>query len=320
MPTMLRLTLGLLLAVTAAAQEPSFQWLEQPPAGLPAMPMPDGYQPTAAMFELGKRLFHDGILSSDRTVSCASCHPTPGFASPEPRPKGVGDKRAKLHAPSLFNRGYGSLQRWNGSSPSIEAFVLEPISDPNEMGLPLAEAIARLNAADNYRRQFEDTFGAAADAVTMQRALATFVRGIVRGDSPYDRFLRGDREAMTTLQRTGFWIFESKGGCWQCHTPGLFTDEKLHNTGIGARAGQPQPGRAAVTGNTTDSGRFKTPTLRGIGLNAPYMHDGSLATLSDVLDFYARGGEPNSHLSAKLRPLELSPPDREALIAFLESL
>ena len=317
---MLRLAIAVTLSAAAAAQEPSFDWLGQPPLGLPVMPRPDGYEPTPAMFALGQRLFHDVLLSSDRTVSCATCHPSPSFAHPDPRPPGVGGRRAKIHAPSLFNRGYGTAQRWDGSSPTLEAFVLEPIADPDEMALPLADALSRLCDDARYQRDFRAAFGGDPDAEGLQRALATFVRGIVRGNAPYDRFLQGQREAMTPLQRTGFWIFESKGGCWKCHTPGLFTDERFHNTGIGVIAGKARPGRAAVSGDAGDTGAFKTPTLRGVALTAPYMHDGSLATLADVVAFYARGGNDNPHLDARLGPLTLSASDQQALVAFLSSL
>lgn len=317
----MRFALALLcFALPVAAQEPSFEYLNKPPRGLPPMPLPADYEPTPAMFTLGQRLFHDAALSSDRTVSCATCHPAPGFAHPDPLPPGVAGKRAKRHAPSLFNRAYGPLQRWDGRSPSLEAFVLEPIEDPNEMALPLDDALARLVADERYRADFESTFGRRPDRKALQRALATFVRGIARGDSGYDRFLGGDRTAMTAQERTGFWIFESKGRCWQCHTPGLFTDEKFHNTGIGVKNGVPEAGRAAVTADPSETGAFKTPTLRGVGLTAPYMHDGSIATLREVVAFYARGGEQNSHLDPKMKKLELSQADQDALVAFLESL
>jgi cytochrome c peroxidase len=300
---------------------PSFAALNTPPNGLPPMPKPAGYEPTQAMFDLGQRLFHDGILSSDRTVSCASCHPAAsGFASPEPLPKGIAGRRAKRHAPALWNRGYATLQRWDGSSPSLEAFVLEPIADPNEMGLPLAEAIQRLRIDPTYRSAFDATFHAEADAEPLQRALATFVRGITRGDAPYDRFQRGATDALTPAQRSGQWIFESKGGCWRCHTPPLFTDESFHNTGIGVRDGIAETGRAAATGNPVDTGKWKTPTLRGVRLSAPYMHDGSLATLGEVVAFYGRGGNHNPTLDHQLQPLTLTEDDQRNLVAFLTSL
>ncbi|HEU4420821.1 MAG TPA: cytochrome c peroxidase [Planctomycetota bacterium] len=319
-----RLLAAVCLALPALAQDapqPSFAFLEKPQLGLPKMPKPDGYTPTEPMFELGRRLFLDPILSSDRSVSCASCHPmATGFASAEPLPAGVHGRRALRHAPALWNRGYGTLQRWDGASPSLEAFVLEPIADPNEMDLPLGQALDRLATDAGYRQQFEKAFGTAPSAETLQRSLATFVRGIVAGDAPYDRFLRGDAEALTKAQRTGQWIFESKGACWKCHTPPLFTDDRFHNTGIGVRDGVPEQGRARVTKDEEHTGQWKTPTLRGLRLTAPFMHDGSLATLEDVVAFYVRGGNANPHLDPKMRQLDLSADDQHALVAFLMSL
>lgn len=301
--------------------EPSFAALSTPPVGLPPMPRPAGYEPTQAMFDLGQRLFHDVNLSSDRTVSCASCHPAAnGFASPEPLPKGIAGRRAKRHAPALWNRGYSTLQRWDGSSASLETFVLEPIADENEMGLPLPEAISRLRNDTTYKDQFATAFASEADAVPLQRALATFVRGITTGNAPYDRFQRGAVDALTPAQRSGQWIFESKGGCWRCHTPPLFTDEAFHNTGIGVREGKAEAGRASVTADPADQGRWKTPTLRGVRLSAPYMHDGSLATLEDVVAFYARGGNANPTLDPHMQPLQLTAADQRNLVAFLLSL
>lgn len=300
---------------------PAFVFLQQPPIGLPAMPAPQGYAPTAAMFELGQRLFHDGILSHDRSVSCATCHPqASGFASPQPLPLGIGGQRAKRHAPALWNRGYGTLQRWDGSSPSLEAFVLEPIADAQEMGSSVPAALQRLADDADYRQMFRATFGGEPDREGLQRALATFVRGIVRGDAAYDRFLRGDIEAMGKAARAGQWVFESKGACWRCHTPPLFTDEKLHNTGVGVVDGVAEPGHAAHSKDVADTGKWKTPTLRGLVHTAPYMHDGSLPTLEAVVDFYARGGNANAHLDPHMRALDLSADDRAHLVAFLRSL
>ncbi len=305
----------------AAALKPSFAHLHTPPKGMPVMPMPKDYKPTEAMFALGQRLFHDGILSKDQKVTCATCHlAANGFAHPDKLPPGVDGKRALRHAPSLFNRGYGTLQRWDGSSASIEAFVLEPIEDPNEMGLKLSDAIARLRADESYQKAFADAFASEPDPQTLRRSLATFVRGIVTGNAPYDRFLLGEVGEMTPQQRHGQWIFESKGACWKCHTPPLFTDEAFHNTGIGVRDGKPEPGRKDATKDDADNGKWKTPTLRSIRLTAPYMHDGSLATLEDVVAFYVRGGNANSHLDRRVQKLDLSKDDQEALIAFLRSL
>lgn len=304
-----------------APPEPSFVFLGEPLPGMPRMPKPSGYVPTQAMFDLGQKLFHDGILSKDQSVSCATCHPSAnGFAHPDARPQGIDGKRALRHAPSLFNRGYSTVQRWDGSSPTLEAFVIEPIADPREMGLSVAAAIARLRADKQYRTAFEHAFAAEPTAVALQQSLATFVRGIVTGNAGYDRFLRGEVDAMTAQQRHGQWIFESKGACWKCHTPPLFTDERFHNTGVGVIDGKAEPGRAAVTGDEGDTGKWKTPTLRSIRLTKPYMHDGSVATLEEVVAFYVRGGNHNAQLDDKMQKLDLSKADQEALVAFLRSL
>jgi cytochrome c peroxidase len=288
-------------AAAPAQLQPSFAFLQVPEKGLPKMPMPADYQPTAAMFALGQQLFHDGILSRDRSVTCASCHlATHGFAHPD--------------------RGYGSLQRWDGSSASLEAFVLEPIGDRHEMGFSVPLALARLRATKSYQEAFAKAFASEPNETNLRRSLATFVRGIVRGDAPYDRFLLGEVDAMTPLERQGQWIFESKGGCWKCHTPPLFTDERFHNTGIGVAAGEAEAGRADVTNLAADTGKWKTPTLRGTRLTAPYMHDGSLPTLADVVQFYVRGGNHNPQLDRKLQKLDLSDTDQLALLAFLRSL
>jgi cytochrome c peroxidase len=301
--------------------EPAFAFVQQPPKGLPPMPKPDGYEPTAAMFELGRALFHDGVLSRDGSVSCASCHrAADGFAHPDPLPPGIAGQRARRHAPALWNRGYATRQRWDGAAATLEAFVLEPIADPSEMGSSVADAITRLNGEPAWRARFASAFGGPADEHALQRSLATFVRGIVAGDAPYDRFLAGDAHAMTAEQRHGQWLFESKGACWKCHVPPLFTDEGFHATGVGVVDGKQQAGRAAVTGDAADIGRWKTPTLRGLRLTAPYMHDGSLPTLDDVVAFYARGGIAHPQLDAKMRPLDLSTAERRALVAFLKSL
>lgn len=319
---------GLLPAQQFEPAAPSFAFLSAPPAGLPAMPLPGDYEPTAAMFALGQRLFHDGILSRDRSVSCATCHPAAnGFASPLALPIGIDAQPALRHAPALWNRAWGTSQRWDGRTPTLEAFVLEPIADPREMDLAVDAALDRLAADAGYRAAFADAFGGAPSRTALQRALATFVRGIVAGDAPYDRFLKGQPEALSRQQRHGLWIFESKGGCWQCHTPPLFTDERFHNTGVGFRGGDAgaadgvaDPGRARVTGAADDTGKWKTPTLRGLRLTAPYMHDGSFASLAEVIAFYARGGGDDPRRDPRLRPLALSPADQEALVAFLQSL
>jgi cytochrome c peroxidase len=232
----------------------------------------------------------------------------------------VHGEHALRHAPALINRGYGRAMRWDGRTPTLEAFVVQPIADPHEMGHSVDGVLARLRADESYRTAFAAAFADGVTAQNLATALATFVRGIVVGDAPVDRFHKGDAAALTTEQRAGLWVFESKGGCWRCHPAPLFTDESFHATGIGAKGGKPQPGRAEFTGDPADRGRFKTPTLRAVRLSAPYMHDGSLRTLADVVEFYARGRNAHDNHDPQLKPLQLSEDDKRHLIAFLESL
>jgi len=287
------------------------------PFGLPAE-LGEG-RASDAIVALGRRLFFDPILSADRTVACASCHdPAFGFADPRPKSIGVGGRETLRHAPTLFNRALGETFLWDGRAATLEDQVLLPIEEEREMNLSLEEAVARLRV--EYAEGFEAAFGADASAERLADALAAFVRRLLRGDSPLDHFRAGEIDALTPAQRGGMWFFESRGGCWRCHVGANFTDEEFHNTGIGVVDGMPEEARFAITGDEADRGRFKTPTLRGIGETAPYMHDGGLATLEEVVEFYREGGHANSHLDEVLRPLEMSDEEAANLAAFLRTL
>ncbi len=314
------LTLVPLLLITSLARAQEFP--TSIPLGLPAaIPAPADNPLAPPAFALGRRLFFDPILSVDRTVACASCHrPEHGFSSPEPNPPGASGRFALRHAPTLYNRAFGAHQRWDGRSTSLEQQVLLPIEDPNEMDLALAAATARLRASDAYRDAFASVWAGGVTEQNLSFALAAFVRGLVLGDSPVDRFQAGDEGALTAAQKAGLWLYESKGGCWQCHSGPNLSDEGFHNTGIGVIDGRPEEGRFAVTGDERDRGGFKTPTLRGVAATAPYMHDGSLASLEDVVAFYGRGGNPNPRLDRRLRKLELTAAERANLVAFLRAL
>ncbi|MBM4013975.1 MAG: cytochrome-c peroxidase [Planctomycetes bacterium] len=289
--------------------------------GLPdAVPGIDLTAAGLAKAQLGRALFFDPILSQDRTVSCASCHdPAQAFASNDVRPLGVGGNRCDRNSPPLFNRAFGTSHFWDGRAATLEQQVLMPIEHPHEMGLPLDEAVARLAADGGYAPRFAATFGAPPDKDQLAAALAEFVRRLVVADSPIDRF-RAAKGPLTALERTGLWVFESKGKCWRCHAGPNFSDEKFHNTGVGVQEGRLEPGRFAVTGDPADRGAFKTPTLRMVAKTAPYMHDGSLASLDEVVRFYARGGNANDHLDPKMQPIEFSEAEIAGLIAFLEAL
>ena len=158
------------------------------------------------------------------------------------------------------------------------------------------------------------------DTAALAAALAGFVRGLTAGDSPVDRFRDGDVEALSADEEAGLWIYEGRGRCWRCHNGPNFSDESFHNTGVGAIEGVPEPGRFAITGEDGDQGRFRTPGLRMLTKTAPYMHDGSLGTLAEVVEFYRDGGNANPHLSDRMGKIELTDEEAAQLVAFLEAM
>jgi len=276
---------------------------------------------TAGRVALGRQLFFDPILSADRTVACASCHrPDHGFASAEPRPRGIGGQEIPRRAPTLFNRAFGSSFFWDGRVATLEEQALQPIENPTEMGSSVPDALKRLQADAKYPAKFKEAFDDGLTAANLAKALASFERVLLRGDSAVDHFRNGEHEALSTSERHGLWLYESKGMCWRCHTGTNFTDESLHNTGVSWGQAPADLGRYTVTRQDADKGRFKTPTLRGVSLRPPYMHDGSVKTLEDVVEFYSKGGGANPHLDPALKPLNLSDDERRDLVAFLKAL
>ena len=279
---------------------------------------------TPAKIALGKRLFFDQMLSKDRSVSCATCHdPARAFADDKTLAVGVFGRVGKRHSPTLINRGFGRMHFWDGRATTLEAQVLQPISDVNEMDLTVDEAVARLQGDAQYVAEFRDVFAAPPTANNLGHALATFLRSLRAEDSAYDRFMTGDTSALSAEEQRGMQVFRQKGRCTICHVEPLFSDDGLHNTGVAwdpETSSYKDDGRFAVSKRPADRGRFKTPTLRDISRSAPYMHDGSLATLADVVDFYDRGGRPNPGLFPLIRPLGLLPDEKAALLKFLEAL
>ena len=262
------------------------------------LPVPDDNPLTAERIESGRRLFFDRRLSRDGSVACASCHePERAFSDGRAFAVGVFGRKGRRNAPALINRGYGRLFFWDGRMASLEEQVLKPIEDPNEMDLPLTEAAARVGVSTEE----------------ISRDLASFVRSILSGDSPFDRFINGHRSALSPEQTAGLQLFRGKANCVACHVGPNFSDERLHNTGIAWRDGNLiDPGAG--------QGNFKTPTLREVARTAPYMHDGSLSTLQDVIEYYDRGGNRNPYLDSELHPLHLSAEEKRNLFLFLRCL
>ena len=279
-----------------------------------SMPVPADNPLTPAKIETGRRLFSDTRLSRSGAIACTSCHdPERAFTRPEAVSPGVFGRLGRRNAPTVLNRAWGRVFFWDGRAATLEEQVLKPIEDPNEMDLLLAEASLRVSLSTGEIAQ----------------ALASYVRSLMSGNSRFDRFTAGDRSALSPDERDGLRLFQGRGNCSICHEGPNFTDEKLHNTGIAwapadVRAGMPgrflDEGGAAITGSTTARGAFKTPTLREVARTAPYMHDGSIATLDEVVDFYNRGGRPNPNIDRDMEPLDFSDEDKRSLVAFLKSL
>ena len=295
----------------------------RPPAGLDTfMPVPDDNPLTAAGVALGGKLFRDPILSADWSISCASCHdPDRSFTDSRPKAVGVFGREGPRRVPKLLNRGYGRSFFWDGRIASLEEQVLQPVINQMEMDLQVSEAVERLAADAGYRLEFRESFGRAPNGEDLARALASYVRTILSGGSRYDRYLAGASEALDGRERLGLEVFRGKGNCVTCHLGPNLTDERFHNTGVGYADGRfADNGRFAVSGRERDRGAFKTPTLRNVAQTAPYMHDGSMATLEDVIDDYDEGGTPNPYLDREIRKLDLSATEKAALAAFLRAL
>jgi len=294
----------------------------QAPLGLPRIPWPEDNPYSPARVELGKLLFFDGRLSANGVVSCAFCHePRHAFSGSARFSFGVDGKEEARHTPTLINRAWGKSQFWDGRAPTLESQVIVPVTNPDEMGMTAAAVVQRLRSIKGYAPFFAAAFG--DSAITFERtekALATFERTIVSGNSPYDRYVAGNKTALTKQQQDGLDFFNKKGECAECHSGPNFTNEKFANLGIGMDQSKPDPGRAAVTKKRRDFGKFKVPSLRDLASRGPYMHDGRFKTLGEVLDFYAKGGLPNPHLDTRITPFYMDRQTKQDLLDFLKAL
>ena len=302
------------------------------PLGLPPVPIPERNPPTAETIALGRKLYYDRILSKDRSIACASCHqPDFGFADPRQFSLGVAGGKGDRQAPSVINSAYYTLQFWDGRAPDLEGQAVGPMQNPVEMAHTLADIEKALAADPEYVADFEKAFG--PGKITGEKAamcIASFERTVLSGNSPFDRYFYGkDESALSPQAKLGLEVFRDakKGNCAVCHTIGddyaLFSDSKFHNLGVGAQLDGTlkDVGRFKISNDEKDKGAFKTPTLRNITQTAPYMHDGSLKTLKEVVDFYIGAGNSNPHRDPEVKELDhLTREEREGLIAFMESL
>jgi len=294
------------------------------PVGFPAGPVtraaPADSPLTEARAQLGRRLFFDKNLSRTGLVACASCHkPELAFADKVAVSPGVDGRLGNRNAPSLANLAWNDRFFLDGRAASLEEQAGMPIENPVEMDLPRAEAVARLAADDSYVQAFAGAFGQPPSDLTMRQALASFVRTLVSGDSPYDRHLRGDDSSFPAEAQRGETVFfGERGGCFHCHAPGALTNDGFFNNGSYTDGGD--PGREGVTGLPGDLGKFKVPGLRNVAVTAPYMHDGSLLTLDAVCWQYVQAGRDHTNIDPQIRQLDLCDEDVYDLVAFLNAL
>ena len=355
---------ALLLGLCLVGMSPA---MAATPLGLPPVPVPKDNPQTPAKIALGEKLFNDKRFSADGTVACANCHmPDKAFTdSPLPVSEGIQKRKGTRNAPTVINAAYFTSQFWDGREPSLERQSTQPFLNPVEMALKSHDPILQVVRQDpEYVKAFKEVFNKSGKQITMtevSKAIASFERTVIAGDSPFDRYyFGGDKAAMSEAAVRGFNVFLNQGRCVSCHTisqtHALFTDNRFHNLNAGfARLGDDvrnfaiaftdakqkgtdvdaavltnpktsELGRFAVTSQFEDLGSFKTSTLRNIAVTAPYMHDGSLETLADVVDFYNNGGrvketDPvNPFQSGGIRPLDLSDQQKKDLVAFLEAL
>jgi cytochrome c peroxidase len=324
-------------------------------ATLYAISVPADRVPTAAQIALGDKLFNDKRLSVDDSVSCATCHePKAGFVDHKPLSEGIRKQRTQRNSPTILNAMFAATQFWDGRAPTLEAQAKLPITNPIEMGMKDAEAVtAKVRAIPEYADSFRKVFGREANFDDLALAIASFERTQFAGEAPFDRFINGDENAIDAAAKRGWAIFNGRGRCNTCHAGNavspLFSDMKFHNIGIAAHkqdfpllareaasivdsGNQKQVdelaietkfselGRFLVTKQRNDIGAFKTMTLRNIALTAPYMHDGSLATLWDVMDHYNKGGIQNPFLDGGMQRLGLSEGEIDDIVQWMSTL
>ncbi|MGA9769288.1 MAG: cytochrome c peroxidase [Blastocatellia bacterium] len=310
---------------------------------------------TQAKVELGRQLFFDKRLSADGSVSCASCHdPARAFTDGKRVAEGINGRSGSRNSPTLLNAMFNSGQFWDGRVESLEAQAKLPLINPDEMGdQTFEQIIAKLSSLPEYTKQFQESFNGPVTIDAVARAISSFERTLVSGNSPLDRYQAGDFKAITDGARNGMMLFRGRARCTICHAFNqafpFLTDGNYRNTGVSAnfaefdglsrralqsvrddprssvegllkQNGSFELGRFLVTSNSLDIGAYRTPSLRNVELTAPYFHDGSAATLNDVVKFYVNGGKANSFRDWQLEPVSLSEEEQRDLVEFLKAL
>ena len=277
---------------------------------------------TAEKIALGHMLYFDTRLSADNTVSCATCHnPEKGWSDGMPVSTGIKGQQGTRNAPTVVNSTYMFSQFWDGRAPNLEEQSKGPIINPVEMGMEAHDlAVANIKNTPGYLPLFQKAFGEEPNIENIAKAIASFERTILGGNSKFDRFQNGDENALNPEEKLGMELFFGKANCTRCHVGATFSDSQFHNLGVGMDKEKPDLGRYEISKKEEDKGAFKTPTLRDVSRTAPYMHDGSQTTLEEVIEFYDIGGEKNPHLDINMKPLGLTPEEKKALVAFMKAL
>lgn len=282
------------------------------------IPFPADNQYSVQKAALGKMLFFDPRLSNNKNMSCATCH-NPSFGWEDATPTSIGAQNTNLgrHSPTIVNSAWAKDFFWDGRASSLEEQAAGPIESPDEMNLPIAEAVNRLKAVPAYRQWFEDVYGEEGiTAGTITKSIATFERTIVTGQAPFDLWVEGDESALTAQEKLGFELFVGKAQCSSCHTGWNFTDQKYYDIGLFGD----DVGRSEISKKEEDKFAFKVPSLRNISQRAPYMHDGRFSTLQTVIIHYMSGGFPRPTLSELMKPFPLTSDEIKALEAFMLTL
>lgn len=325
----------LLLCAVGCGDAPPPPWeaanpikpLPEPPLGVTHTWDELDEPPTPERVRLGRWLYYDTRLSSDSTIACVTCHrPENAFSEPTPVSTGINGQKGGRKAPTFINAAWALLPHtfWDGRAANLEEQALGPVENPIEMGNTHDAMIDTLSKIQGYAPYFEEAFG--SPGITTDRvakAIADYERTRMSGNSPYDRWKAGDESAVSDQVKLGDELFFDKAGCNQCHLGYNFTDTLFHNLGVGWDPDTEEfadLGRYVVTEVDTDRGAFKTPTVREVSKRAPYMHDGSIVTLREVVELYNRGGEPNPYLDPKIQPLELTEEEIDALVAMMLAL
>lgn len=289
---------------------------------LQPVPVPADNPQSPMKIVLGKQLYFDTRLSKNDTISCATCHsPFMGWSDAGPTSTGIHGQKGPRRAPPVSDAAYSSLQFWDGRAASLEEQAEGPMQNPVEMGNTLDNVVKTLNGIPGYVEEFKLVFGVTPITIEqVVKAIAAFERTVVTTDSPFDRYVKGDENALTDDEKEGLEIFNGKAHCTACHWGGYFSDGRFHNLGT-AQTGplKVDDGRYAITQNPEDRGAFKTPTIRDAVRRPPYMHDGSEKTLEEVVEFYNKGGGDDPNLDPLIVPLGLSNEEKKDLVLFMEA-